>query len=356
LKALRWVFAWAYWSGPAATVWTAKNLMAWIEKAKRKARRILVSRTYGARIYPYLYPAYWYSKIAKPGGDLRTLYFAARPNPGAGIGHQIANWIAGYWFAGRFALPFAHIPFSSPQWEDFLGFGYGETTVGELTNNGYKVRRLPRFDEDNDADIRRIQSIIRAYAGKRVVFLAEQDQYYREQVGVIDRLQKKFYSAPARQRDRVIFTPDSYNIAVHIRRGDIVQRPNQSNPNLGMRYQSNSYFVSALRTALSYASSRHNIHIYLFSQGVPEDFPEFKEFANIHFCLDMNARDSFLHMVFADALITSRSGFSFFPALLSHNTKFFPQEFWHSYPCADNCIVLDETGSRLAGDIPSHNP
>ena len=25
-------------------------------------------------------------------------YFAAIPNRGAGIGHQLANWIAGYWF------------------------------------------------------------------------------------------------------------------------------------------------------------------------------------------------------------------------------------------------------------------
>jgi hypothetical protein len=321
--------------------------MAWIEKAKRKARRILVSLTYGARIYPYLYPAYWYSKIAKPGGDLRTLYFTARPNPGAGIGHQIANWIAGYWFAGRFALPFAHIPFSSTQWEDFLGFGYGETTVGELTNNGYKVRRLPRFDEDNAAEFRRIQSIIRAYAGKHVVFLAEQDQFYREQVGVIDKLQKKFYSAPARQRDRLIFTPDSYNIAVHIRRGDIVQRPDQNDPNLSMRYQSNSYFASALRTAQSYASSRHNIHIYLFSQGVPEDFPEFKAFANIHFCLDMNTRDSFLHMVFADALITSKSSFSYDPALLNRGLKFCPDRFWHGYPSAKDWIILDSSGKPL---------
>jgi hypothetical protein len=50
-------------------------------------------------------------------------YFAARPNAGAGIGHQLANWIAGYLWAQQFGLKYAHIPFSNSKWEYFLGFG-----------------------------------------------------------------------------------------------------------------------------------------------------------------------------------------------------------------------------------------
>lgn len=147
--------------------------MALIEKAKRKARRITVSKVRGTKLYPYLYPAYWYSKIAKPSGNLDTLYFTTRPNPGAGIGHQMVNWIAGYWFAKQFGLRFARSPFPSPQWEDLLGFGCGETTVKELMKSGYKVRRLPCFAENSDTDLQRIQNIINSYAGRRVVFLAE---------------------------------------------------------------------------------------------------------------------------------------------------------------------------------------
>jgi len=40
-------------------------------------------------------------------------YYTAVPNRGAGIGHQLANWIAGYWFACQFGLEFAHTPFAS---------------------------------------------------------------------------------------------------------------------------------------------------------------------------------------------------------------------------------------------------
>ena len=318
--------------------------MAIIEKAKRKVRRIVVSKARGARLYPYLYPAYWHRKMNRPGGSLDTLYFTARPNPGAGIGHQMANWIAGYWFAEQFRLRFAHSPFPSSQWENFLGFGRGEISVRELMKCGYSVRRLPLFMEDNDSDLQRIRNIISSYAGKRMVFLAEQDQFYRNQFGVMDTLREKFFTAPARQDDQLIFTPDSFNIAVHVRRGDIMRQPHRDNPNLRIRYQSNAYFVSALQTVLSYESNHRNIHIYLFSQGKPEDFAEFNAFSNVHFCLDMNAQDSFLHMVYADALITSKSSFSYKPALLNKGLKFCPVDFWHGYPHAEDWIILDSNG------------
>jgi hypothetical protein len=43
-------------------------------------------------------------------------YYSAIPNPGAGIGHQMANWIAGYWFSKQFGLKFAHTSFSNQKW------------------------------------------------------------------------------------------------------------------------------------------------------------------------------------------------------------------------------------------------
>jgi hypothetical protein len=75
-------------------------------------------------------------------------YFTAVPNRGAGIGHQMANWIAGYWFAKKFKLKFAHIPFSQDSWERFLGFGENECLVVDLLKNeNYKLVRLPKFNE-----------------------------------------------------------------------------------------------------------------------------------------------------------------------------------------------------------------
>ena len=324
-----------------------------IEKTRRKLRGIWVYRLRTTRIYPYCYVSYWHSKLKQPtvrnecADDSTAAFFAARPNPGAGIGHQMANWIAGYWFAKKFNLRFAHIPFSNKKWEEFFGFYQGKATLSDLRREGYKVRRIPLFDEYNPAEVERIKSIIASYAGDKIVFLAEQDQFYHDQFGVMEDLQKKFYSAPARKKDKVIYKDGDFNIAIHVRRGDIMQGDVHSDPELAKRYQDNTYFVNALRSVLEYFQDRANIQIYLFSQGKQEDFQEFLEFPNLHFCLDMDAQSSFLHMVYADVLITSKSSFSYKPALLNRGIKFCPADFWHGYPNRRGWVLLDENGTII---------
>lgn len=316
-----------------------------IEKAKRKIRNTWVTRFRNKVWYKYCYISYWHSLVNRSkSGDYSELYFAARPNPGAGIGHQMANWIAGYWFAKELGLKYAHIPFSDEMWENFLGFYSNEETVEELKKKGYRIVRIQKFDEDNEKETALIKQIISSYNGTRTVFLAEQDQFYKDQYGVRDVIQEKFFAAPAREKDRLIYDASAFNIAIHVRRGDIVQKQNRYNANLSMRFQKNDYFVNALDTALKYLNDKNNIQIYLFSQGKPEDFKEFTKFENMHFCLDMSARDSFLHMVYADALITSKSSFSYKPALLNRGVKFSPAVFWHGYPDEENWILLDEYG------------
>ena len=101
-----------------------------IYKAKRKMWYYLVSYTREKRVYPYMYRSYWHYMFHKKNAKANnSCYYSARPNPGAGIGHQIANWIAGYWFAKQFGLKFAHIPFAQNFWEQFLGFGDKEKTA-----------------------------------------------------------------------------------------------------------------------------------------------------------------------------------------------------------------------------------
>lgn len=321
------------------------------EKIPRKLRYFWVSRLRDSRVYKYCYKSYWYYLFHKNSGNLTTLksslYFAAKPNPGAGIGHQMANWIAGYWFAKLFEIKFAHIPFSSNKWEQFLGFYQDEKTVEEMRKDGYKIVHIQSFDENNEQEVSRIRNIINSYSGRKMIFLAEQDQFYHDQYGVCKDIQQKFYSAPCRKDDKLIYDNDNFNIAMHIRRGDIVQGANKKSQSTAMRFQDNNYFVNALRTVLNYCKDKDSIHIYLFSQGNEEDFFEFNAFPNIHFCLDMGAQESFLHMVYADALITSKSSFSYKPALLSRGIKFVPENFWHGYPKSKDWILLNEEGRLL---------
>src|ERR1017187_5754536 len=74
------------------------------QKAKRRLWLIIVAKFRKRAIYRIIYKSYWHSKFHTPKVTGLTInnYFSAVPNPGAGIGHQLANWIAGYWFAKQF--------------------------------------------------------------------------------------------------------------------------------------------------------------------------------------------------------------------------------------------------------------
>ena len=297
------------------------------------------------KYYPKLYKCYWHMQIfhSRRQNDNHNFYTAV-PNQGAGIGHQISNWIAGYWFARQFGLQFAHIPFSNSSWEHLLGFGEDEQTFEELLAVGYKKVKLPLFDENDSEAFGLQRRIIQSYNGQKVVFVAEQDQFYQNQIGVITDIQRKFYTSKARKKEQLQFRTNYFNIAIHVRRGDIVVGQDNQNYNLKFRWQDNTYFEKVLTQVIANCKTSKPIAIYLFSQGSKNDFPEFEKFSNLHFCLDWTAQDSFLHMVFADVLITSKSSFSYKPALLSKGIKICPKDFWHGYPMKEDWILADENG------------
>lgn len=323
------------------------------EKMERRLRGGIVNKTRNTFLYPYLYKSYWHSLLfltSVVSSNERPRYTAI-PNPGAGIGHQMANWIAGYWIARQFGVAFAHIPFTNSKWESFLSFGEGEIAVADLLKKGYKKVRLPLFDEDNEAEVALNKKIISSYSNQKVIFIAEQDQFYRDQFGLMGTIKQKFHSAAARKNDQFIFDTTSYNIAIHVRRGDIMIGQDNQNSNLLMRWQGNDYFVKVLENVLKSLETNKPIAIYLFSQGVESDFIEFTQFKNLYFCLDMNAQDSFLHMVFADLLISSKSSFSYKPALLNNGTKVCPADFWHGYPKTKDWVLVDNDGCLNEGSL-----
>jgi len=322
-------------------------------KIKKKIWGKIVFFLNESKLYPIIYHAYWHSKFNNEyKKDNENNYFTSVPNPSAGIGHQLANWIAGYWFAKQFNLKFAHIPFSSVKWENFLGFGDDEISVKELLEcQTYKKVILPLFKENNIKSIELTKKIIQSYSDQKVVFITEQDQFYKDQHGIMKELKQKFYNAASREKDVLIYSKTNFNIAIHVRRGDIVTEPNNKNPNLLMRWQNNEYFEKVLNTTLLNIRTDKKVVIYLFSQGERKNFQEFEKFVNINFCLDMGVQESFLHMVYADILITSKSSFSYKPALISNGIKICPSSFWHSYPKTKDFILVDDFGNFEAEQL-----
>jgi hypothetical protein len=252
------------------------------------------------------------------------------------------------YFATYFKVKFAHYPFSSAKWENFLGFGEGEIKALDLLKTRkFKRVRLPAFDSKDQKQIDLISEIIRSYKKENVLFTLEVDQGYERQCDTADLISEKFFGASARGQDKIIFSKDEFNIAVHIRRRMRVESQ-EVWQNRGL---DNQYFLTCLNNVLDILRTDKKIRVYLFSQGGKEDFPEFNNFSEIVYCMEMGAEDSFLQMVHADLLISSKSSFSYKPALISQGIQICPASFWHSFPEKENYILADNEGQFDKGKL-----
>lgn len=131
-----------------------------------------------------------------------------------------------------------------------------------------------------------------------------------------------------RNRHRVsqdFLLPRNYNIAIHVRRGDIL------NPR---RWTSQDAFAMVARRICS-ERMRHNTTIHIFSSGVNRDgnWTELEKVIDtchaVVFHLDEYEFDTWAQLVFADELVISKSTFSYIPALISPGTVHSPDNFWH---------------------------
>jgi hypothetical protein len=295
------------------------------------------------------YRSYWhykFSSVVRKSSLHTNHYLTQVPNYGAGIGHQLANWNSGLYYARYFHLSYVHAPFSDKKWESFLGLGEGELTEHELRKNGgLKIISLPAFDSMDQDQIDLIGDIISSYnSDSKILFKLEHDQGYKRQCDTSEILSDKFFASSSRKEDKIIYDKNYFNIAVHIRRGDIVVLKEEGLSTGKKRWMDNSYYVKLLKQVLIPLKDK-KVKIYLFSQGVEDDFAEFSEFDDVAFCLEMNATNSFLHLTVADLLISSKSSFSYKPALISKGIVIYPQSFWHSYPEAENYVAADDEGN-----------
>lgn len=127
---------------------------------------------------------------------------------------------------------------------------------------------------------------------------------------VIDKIKKCYYSTPKPDLS-TSYLPNTYNVALHIRRGDV----GSNNKHLS-RYTSNDDYINLLKKH----KLPNNVVLHIFSQGKPEDFKNIiNEYPKIVLHLDENIRITFHSLVKADLLILSKSSFSYSAALLNEN-------------------------------------
>jgi len=309
-------------------------------------------------IYFYLYRSFWHSVLNLNFNNIsknQKNYMSIDVDPGAGIGHQLANYNSAIWYAKKFNLIHAHTSFPNKKWEKLLGFNYSIICSENLINKGYKKIKLPIFKEKNLIEISKIKKIIHSYRDQKIILFLEFNQGYTKQYQIADYQKEKFYSSKQRKKDITIFNHKDVNIAVHIRLPmiieDVVKRYNDIN------YTSNiiNKSFNMLESALKKIKTKKKIKIFIFTQFYNKNLEIFNKFSNVKYCYKISPYKSFISLVYADVLITSSSSFSYKAGIISKGIKISPKDFWHGYPINDKKWVLTSANGRFIKKINKIN-
>jgi len=138
---------------------------------------------------------------------------------------------------------------------------------------------------------------------------------------VLKKIRECYYSC-AKPKLGDIYNAKNYNVAIHIRRGDVSQQKYPS------RFTSNQDYINYI----SNLRLPGNVMLHIFSEGKEEDFNDFKKrFPTVRLHLSENIQVTFHSLVKADLLIMSKSSFCYSAALLNENNVdgCFLKSWWH---------------------------
>jgi hypothetical protein len=141
------------------------------------------------------------------------------------------------------------------------------------------------------------------------------------------------------------------NVAIHIKRPslhknidipehygnvDIKKIDIKELPNLTIRHTNDQYYINII-DMIKKNNNNKPYKFHLFSEGSIEQFDLFNKLDDIQFHLNEDLLNTYIYMIYADILVTSKSSFSYTAAILSKNNIIY-QPFWHK-PSIDWFIV-----------------
>lgn len=146
----------------------------------------------------------------------------------------------------------------------------------------------------------------------------ERNMEHYHKLPLFERYKQTFLS-----RNTSPYSHEYFTVAIHIRRPNTHDIPEDKRGDTP-----NAYYLqcmSLLRNVLREAPKPLQFHIY--SQGTPDMFADF-EAPDVVLHLNGPPDTGFLGLVYADALVTSISSYSYVAALLSKGVIFYTP-FWH---------------------------
>jgi hypothetical protein len=230
-----------------------------------------------------------------------------------------------------------------------------EEIESRIRRGELKVIPLPEFEihvpsnqQVDDEVYSSIDHFIQSHPESSVVFTISHNRFGDHEYKTSRDWFIKAY-AKAREQHPISLKYDSskVNIAIHIRRGDLL--PGRQFSDLSSRMLPDSWYLNVLQVVTAFSIKPIAIHIfsegrngqYISENGLPfswQDHFKATDFQVFEY-IDTSFIDSFHHLLHADILIGSKSGMSHLVGMLGEQIKFMP-EMWHSYRGANKILVL----------------
>jgi hypothetical protein len=222
---------------------------------------------------------------------------------------------------------------------------YGEIKVIDLPE--FEIH-IPSNQHEDDEIYQSVDQFIRSHAGPNIAFRIRNNrfgdyEYTSTRSWFIDAYNKARKNFPL----AISYKPDKLNIAIHIRRGDLL--PGRQFSDLSSRMLPDEWYLQVLDATLINLSKP--VAIYIFSEGkdgqyysengAPFSWGEhFKQLPyEVHEYIDSDFLSTFHHLLNADILIGSKSGMSHLAGMLSKHIKLMPR-MWHSFRGSEKILEL----------------
>jgi hypothetical protein len=268
-------------------------------------------------------------------------FLTAIPNQFCGIGHSSTEWNTAYQWAPRLGLEFVDTRMAEP-WASFLGFGATARKWTEVLRTERPVIvRLPYVTWGAGIDsCAFLQPVVDAiHSHRNLLFVLADGQNCYDHTANAARQQSDFLVHGRWQHLPEHREPGRLNVAVHIRRGDVVAMKSRGQGNWQQRFVGADWFANVmLRVLEEHRDERPLFHLY--SQGGAEEFADLGSRFELRLHLDAGEQECLLNMSRADVLVMSPSGFSYLAAILSRGRKIARVPWWHHLPQGTDWTLL----------------
>lgn len=314
-------------------------------------------------LWQWLYPVWWRyqwfrlmrrTAFAQPtSGKRRYITIVTGPDGGtAGIGDQISKWNTALVLALKYNLKLAHHPFvrwwGEAGWDEFLGFGSGELPYKvALEDAGLRKVWLPPLDlKKKEAErLRFVETVVTTiYPHDNILFHLGDGTNVRDHSSTGRWLQEKYWRARRRKPLPRPGAPGHVVIALHVRRGDLVEMKKSNAKAWRPRWLDNVYFVRVVASIQEALGSRPS-EVHIYSEGEQEDFPEMTVWQSVVWHLNEDLKQTWHGFVTADVLVTSPSSLSYHAGFLNEGVKIAVYPWWHHIPDGPDWVRSGRAGN-----------